>query len=237
MSTYVLVHGAWHGAWCWHRITARLEAAGHTVLVPDLAGLGRDTTPAKDVTLARWADDVAALLDAQTEPVVLVGHSRGGLVISEVAERRPDRIKALVYLTAFLLPDGVSLNDEAATHSDSLVGQNVIPNLADASVSVREDGLYETFYGECSAEDVALARTCLRPEPLAPLGTPVRVTAENFGRVRRIYIECLRDRAMTIGAQRAMQQVLPCSDVHVIDTDHSPFFSAPEQLTDILKSM
>ena len=71
MTTYVLVHGAWHGGWCWHRIVAGLEHASHRAIAPDLKSLGRDRTPPGEITLATWTDQIAALVQAQPEPVVL----------------------------------------------------------------------------------------------------------------------------------------------------------------------
>src|ERR1700682_3324645 len=122
MTTYVLVHGAWHGGWCWHRIVAKLRRASHRVFAPDLKSLGIDRTPPNDVTLELWTDQIAALARAQADPVVLVGHSRGGIVLSEVAERIPDQVRTLVYVTAFLLEDGRSLQDAAGDDPESLVG-------------------------------------------------------------------------------------------------------------------
>ena len=87
MSTYVLVHGAWHGAWCWHKIVARLEARGHTVVAPDMPGHGMDRTPIEQVTLEDIAARLTSIIDAQDEPVVLVGHSYGGTMISQAAVR------------------------------------------------------------------------------------------------------------------------------------------------------
>jgi pimeloyl-ACP methyl ester carboxylesterase len=109
MATFVLVHGAFHGGWCWYKIVPLLEAKGHRVLAPDLPGLGDDHTPLADLSLAAWTDSVAAKLHVLGTPVILVGHSRGGIVISEVAERVPEHVSALVYLTAFLVSDGESL--------------------------------------------------------------------------------------------------------------------------------
>ena len=108
MARFVLVHGAWHGGWCWERIAPLLGAAGHEVLAPDLPGMGADRTPFAADVLAQWADFVAGLVRGAAEPAVLVGHSRGGLVISEAAERAPDQIRVLVYLAALLLPVGTT---------------------------------------------------------------------------------------------------------------------------------
>lgn len=87
--TYLPIHGAWHGAWCWYKLMSRLERLGHTVIAPDLPSLGRDRTPVDRVSLPLWREFVCNILDTQTEPVILVGHSRGGIVISEAAEQRP----------------------------------------------------------------------------------------------------------------------------------------------------
>jgi pimeloyl-ACP methyl ester carboxylesterase len=230
MATYILIHGAWHGGWCWHRIVTQLERGSHRALAPDLLSLGRDRTLPGSVTLADWTHQISMLVDAAPEPVVLVGHSRGGIVLSEVAERRPDRIRTLVYVTAFLLENGRSLQQVAEVHPESLVGPNMMLDVSRGCVEFRDEAARETFYGECTDEDVALARALLVPEPLAPLGTPIRVTDASFGRVPRVYVECSRDRAMTLGMQREMQAALPCRAVFSLDTDHSPFLSRPDEL-------
>jgi pimeloyl-ACP methyl ester carboxylesterase len=221
MATYVLVHGAWHGAWCWHRLVARLRQDSHHVIAPDLLSLGRDFTPTRGITLASWAKQIAALVQSAAEPVVLVGHSRGGIVISEVAERIPERIRALVYVSAFLLDNGRSLSDAAAEDVESLVVP-VAMSFDDEHqcVSMREEAVRDAFYGECSDEHVVLAQSLLRPEPLLPLATPLHISAARFGSVARIYVECTLDRAITHAAQRRMQAALPCRERITLATDH-----------------
>jgi pimeloyl-ACP methyl ester carboxylesterase len=234
MSTFVLVHGSWHGAWCWYKLVPRLEKLGHTVIAPDLPSLGRDRTPVNRVSLATWRRHVCEVVDGVPGQVVLVGHSRGGIVISEVAEHRPERIQTLVYLCAFLLGDGQCLADVAASDASSLVAPNVVMSEDKASSVVRNEVLRDAFYGECSDDDVALARLCLQPEATIPLTTPLKLSPEKFGRVPRTYIECLRDRAIPIGLQRRMQANWPCERVLALDTDHSPFFSRPDELAGLL---
>jgi pimeloyl-ACP methyl ester carboxylesterase len=235
MATYILVHGAWHGGWCWHRIVARLRQASHRVIAPDLLSLGRDCTPTRTITLARWAEQIAALVQAAAEPVVLVGHSRGGIVLSEVAERIPERIRTLVYVSAFLLDNGRSLRDAAAEDTDSLVVPAAMTvNEEQLSASMREEAVRDIFYGQCSDEQVLLAQSLLRPEPLLPLATPVNISAARFGRVPRVYVECTLDRAITHAAQRRMQDAVPGSARITLETDHSPFFSRAEELAGVL---
>ena len=113
MSTFVLVHGAWHGSWCWKRVRKALQDQGHQVFTPTLTGIAeRSHLLSPTVNLDTHIDDVVNLIRwEELSDVVLCGHSYGGAVISGVADRIPDRIRSLVYLDAFLLEDGESLHD------------------------------------------------------------------------------------------------------------------------------
>ncbi|MEJ0037002.1 MAG: alpha/beta fold hydrolase [Gammaproteobacteria bacterium] len=237
MSTFILVHGSWHAAWCWYKLMPRLEKSGHTVLAPDLPSLGRDRTPVNRVSLATWRRRVCEVVDSVPGQVVLVGHSRGGIVISEVAEHRPERVQSLVYLCAFLLRDGECLTDVAGSDETSLVPPNMVMSEDKTSSVIRDEVLRDAFYGECPDDDFALARLCLQPEPTLPLTTPLKLTDANFGRVPRVYVECLRDRAIPIALQRRMHGATPCQRVLVLDTDHSPFFSRPDELAALLATV
>ncbi|MFQ5614542.1 MAG: alpha/beta fold hydrolase [Anaerolineae bacterium] len=237
MSTYVLIHGAWHGGWCWDKVVPLLEKEGHKVEAPDLPGHGKDKTPTSEVTLQAYADRVCQVVNAQSEPVILVGHSMGGLAITQAAENCPGNIKALVYLTAFLLQDGEFLLQYAQEDTEALVLPNLIMAEDESFATVRDEGIKPAFYADCSDEDVARAKSLLVPQSAAPFGTPVHTTAENFGRIPRVYIECLQDRAISPSIQKRMYTNLPCEKVISMDTSHSPFFSAPEELARHLLSV
>lgn len=234
MATYVLIHGAAHGGWCWKKVVPLLEAEGHRVLAPDLLGLGDDPTPIDTLNLDLWVDHVTALVSAQPEPVVLVGHSRGGIIVSAVTERVPDKVARAVYLTAFLLKDGQTIMDEAALDVDSVIPTNIVLNEAEGTWTIRKEVVVDGFYGDCSPEDLDFTFPRLRPEPIFSVFTPVRVTSERFGRVKRHYIECVNDNAITIAAQRRMQSAWPCDRVFALETSHSPFYSAPDQVAQCL---
>ena len=113
MATFVLVHGAWHGGWCWTRVRAALQARGHDVFAPTLTGVGeRSHLLSPQITLDTHIDDVVNLIQWEgLSNVVLCGHSYGGSVVSGVVDRVPDRIGALVYLDAFLLNDSECVHD------------------------------------------------------------------------------------------------------------------------------
>ncbi len=230
MGSFVLVHGAWHGSWCWEKVTPLLEAAGHTVDAVDLPGRGANPAEAAERTLEAYSRHVADRVEAAGGPVVLVGHSMGGMPITGAAELVPDRIAALVYVTAFLPNDGQALVQLADDDPEALVLPNLVVDEASGLCTVREGALRETFYGECSAGDATWAAAQLVPESLAAMAAPAHVTEDRAGSVRRIYVECVRDRAISIAKQRELWAARPCERVLTMETDHSPFLSAPQEL-------
>jgi pimeloyl-ACP methyl ester carboxylesterase len=123
MTTFVLVHGAWHGSWCWQRVRSSLQRLGHTVFTPTLTGVGeRAHLLAQDVDLRTHTLDVLNLIQWEELPdIVLCGHSYGGMVVTGVADRIPHRIRSLVYLDAFVPENGQSLVDFAPITEDQLV--------------------------------------------------------------------------------------------------------------------
>lgn len=189
MSTFVLVHGGWSGGWTWEKVFPLLEESGHKVEAPDLPGHGEDRTPIPEVSLQRYADRISEVLDAQLEPVVLVGHSSGGQAISQAAEQRPEKVKMLVYLAAYLLHDGESVFSVGENDTESLILPNLVMSEDGSSATIREEIIKEGLLHDCSDEDVERAKSRFVPQALAPLATPITVTEDNFGRVPRVYIE------------------------------------------------
>ena len=172
MSTFVLVHGAWHGSWCWKRVRQALQAQGHEAFTPTLTGVGeRSHLLGPHVNLDTHINDVIGLIQwEELSHVVLCGHSYGGCVISGVADRVSDRIDALVYLDAFVLENGQSLHDtlppgmtnaqlEAARQTD---GWKVPPIPAEAF--------------QVNAKDRDWVNRQCTPQPLATFQQPVRLT-------------------------------------------------------------
>ena len=237
MSTYILVHGAWHGAWCWQKLLPLLEARGHKVLTPDLPALGGDKTPIADVTFQSYVDRVCRCIDGETEPVILVGHSMSGMVITQAAEQRPQNVRVLVYLAAFLPQSGESLVQLAEQMDGSLIHPNMIFSADGSYVSLAGEISRQAFYADCAGEDADSALAQLVPQATAPLATPVRTTAENYGRVKRVYITCLLDQAIPPAYQKKMYLATPCEKVFSLNAGHSPFLSTPDELAQQLLSL
>ena len=234
MSHYLLIHGAWHGAWCWEPLMQRLRTAGHRVTAFDLPGAGDDYTPVAEVTLQSWIDRTVQVLEQCSEPVVLVGHSMGGMVIAGVAGARPDKIAALVYLCAFMPQVGESLFD-LATRPEGASTLAVQQATADGlCTTVPADNARVTFYGHCApaVTDAAVAR--LRPLPLATVMAALPAPLAEPRELRRVYVECTEDCAIPIALQRYMWGRDPAIEVRTLVSDHSPFASQPDTLAALL---
>lgn len=234
MATFVLVHGAAHGGWCWDRVVAALQAHGHRALAPDLPGAGDDPAEPGDVDLDDYAARVRATVEASGARVVLVGHSMGGVTLTRVAEEIPERLFCCVFLSAFMLRSG--------EHARSITLLEEDPEILRA-IEFAADGLVyrylpgpagELFYADCQPQDAQAALARLRPMPRVIAQTPVRWTRTRAGAVPRVYIECLRDRAIPLELQRAMQKLLPPAEVLQLDSGHSPFLAVPERLAELL---
>lgn len=236
MARFVLVAGAWHGAWCWELVVPMLEAMGHRAQPAELPGMGSDKTPLARLSLELWAQAVADVIDSDPEPVILVGHSRGGVVISQAAELASDRIRLNVYLTAIMMKDG-----ESGLDSSQLVPSDA---LRERHYKITDDGLAFNVipdlglsYGRSPPELVEKALAQMTPEPNFGLVTPLALSAERYGKVRRAYVECLGDETVVLALQRAMQAREPCEIVRAIDTDHCPHYSAPAQVAAVLDEL
>lgn len=237
MARFILVHGAAHGGWCWEKIVPLLQEKGHHVLAPDLPGAGDDHTLLGDITLPSYVQRILSLVDAEPEPVILVGHSMGGVTISEVAETRPEKLRCLVYICALMLPDGTHAREITGREPGSLLMRSLEFSQDGYSYTYKKSNVPTLFYNDCAPEDVFKALPRLRPMPRAISTTPVRVTPQNYGRVPRAYIECRRDQTITIELQHYMEKVQPPDRVITMGTGHSPFFSAPEELSEHLHAI
>jgi pimeloyl-ACP methyl ester carboxylesterase len=235
MARFVLVHGAFHGAWCWEPLVAELSGTyGHAVTTFDLPGAGDDETPVAEVTLDACAQRICDTLADEPEPVVLVGHSMGGVAITQAAARCPERIAQLIYVAAFLPADGQSLVDltKLPEGAGDMVQENMVVEGEPPVATMPEEAAREAFYGRCSPRQASWAIERLRPQPLAPFVTPVELDGGDEGPPRkpRAYVVSTEDRAIPTALQRRLVADNPDLDVVELEADHSPFLSATTDL-------
>jgi len=235
MSTFILVHGAWLDASCWTPVAERLRTAGHRVVAPDLPGHGADNTPLAGQTLDGYVERVLRDVERAGEPVILVGHSMAGVVISAVAERAPERVRHLVYVAAYLLGDGESIREQQ--DPESRVPAAMRPAADWSTVSLDPVQLPALFFHDVAPEVAAPWVAASSAEATAPLGTPVHVTEGRWGRVPRAYVHTRHDRAVTASLQERFLAARPCHPVWVMETGHAPFAAAPAILASHLTAL
>jgi len=237
MARFVLVHGAFSGAWIWGPLSDRLKTNGHSVDVFDLPGSGEDYTPAGGATLDAYAARLCEVLASSSEPSIVAGNSMGGIVATQGAARCPSQVRALVYVTAFLPRDGQSLLDltKLPEGSDDQVQANITiegdPPLATMPAAASRHALY----GSCTDDVAAWAIARQRPQPVAPFVTPVSIPAGSLDDMNRYYVVCTRDRAIPLALQRRMIAESVCADVVELDTDHTPHLSRTSELAEALQ--
>jgi pimeloyl-ACP methyl ester carboxylesterase len=234
MRTFILIHGSWHSAWNWHKVVPLLEAAGHRAIAIDLPGMGRDKTPIEKVNMHSTVMHICSIIDTIEGKVTLVGHSKNGIMISQAAEYRPDKIDRLVYLAAYLVPNGKTQREYSLMDTEGWLKPFVTMHPERNAHSLQPEIYKAGLYHDCDDDITALAKVLLSEEPVESGITPLKLTEENWGRVPRIYIECTEDRAVTPFIQRKMYSEIPCGKVYRLPCSHSPFFSRPKELVDIL---
>ena len=231
----VLVHGAWHGAWCFGALQAELDRRGIASLAIDLPGHGASPLPLTDFYGdAQCVADVLTSLQARgIDDVVLVGHSYGGAVITQAASKSPT-VSHLVYLAAFAPETGQSVMSQLLTfprHDTTLGGALIVG--ADGNSTSNPDLAKESFYGSCNDEVITASIARLSPQPM------VTMTQEVIGSPRdsisSTYVLCLQDQAVHPEHQKIMSQL--CDNVVTLDTDHSPFVSMVSETADVLEQI
>jgi pimeloyl-ACP methyl ester carboxylesterase len=210
-----------------------LEARGHRAVAIDLPGHGNDRTPFYRITLGRYAAAICRAASALGERVVAVGHSMGGFAISRAAASSPELFSSLVYLAAFVPSPGESMLGLALRDRDTLLHRSTFPG--PTHLYLWPARAKEMFYAGCSDADVAWATSRLRPDPLLPLLQ--RFPAQRELALPRAYIECILDKALSLPRQRAMYERFPFDRVVSMETDHSPFLSAPDLLAEHLDTL
>ena len=223
---FVLIHGAWHGGWCWEGVIKALEKAGHTAEGPTLPG----QNPGDDrsqVTFASYLDKIVETLRRQSHPVVLVGHSSAGFLLQSAAPLAPEKIERLIFLNAFILPEGKSQFDlvppEAAQGMTAAAGAS-----PDHSVPVIEEFVrHMLMAGEpVELQDALLSR--LTPQPLVLFTTQVTTAAFDRLSVPRAVVFCKGDASLPPGAFLGMAQGLGKFELVEVEGGHEALFTQPE---------
>jgi pimeloyl-ACP methyl ester carboxylesterase len=230
MTTVVLVAGAWHGAWCWDRVLPRLLASGVPTRTVELPGRGDDAGPPTD--LAGDVERVAEVLDAVAGPILLVGHSYGGAVITEAGAH--PAVSELVFIAGFPLTASESVqsaaSDEAARIDHGGRPQLSFTGSDESILTVDATASVAVFYADCDPETQRWASTRLGPQLKASLSQSPRLVA--WRDRPSTYAVCLQDNAVHPDLQRILAR--RCTRAVEWASGHSPFLSHPDWVVDLL---
>lgn len=232
-QTIVLVHGAWSDESAWDGVKPLLDEKRFNVITVNLPGHGNDATAFPLITLQSYVDTVKKAIGEQKN-VTLVGHSMAGIVISQVAEDMPGSINKLIYLAAYLPQNGQSLLDIAKKDAGSHVGKYLKIDEETASAAIDKEGAVDIFVADAPKSVQEKFAKGVKPDPLVPFITPVKLSAEHFGVIEKVYIYTTKDHAVSYPAQQAMVKNMEVKTEYTLESSHTPFFSMPDQLAAIL---
>jgi len=236
-KNYVIVPGAWSAPYAWANVKASLEKSGNTVIVVQLPCHGSDQTAPQNMSIDIYRDAVISAMNAVSGKVILVGHSLGGVVISEVAEKVPAKIEKLVYVAAFIPVSGQSMLDLAMTDGNSVTGGHLISSDG-ITIDVNPDYIIDGFIQDGTDEEKKLTLTNYRTEPFAPLTNKVTLTAANYGSVPKVYIKTLIDQTVSPDLQKRMLAATPEFEAtYKLNTSHSPFLVKPDSVAILLTNI
>ncbi len=232
--TVVLVHGAFEDASVWKETRTVLEARGFKTIAVDLPGRPSAGAVTTAPSLDLYRDTVLAAIRAEPRPVILVGHSFGGMTISNVAEAAPEKIQRLVYVAAYLPQDGQALTTLSQRDGESQAGKAFRIDAARGLASIAFEARAGLFCNDCAPAVAAALPAQMVDEPLAPLATPVKLTAARFGAVFKAYIHTNRDLVVSPALQATMVAATPVQRQLTLDTGHAPFLSNPRALANAI---
>lgn len=234
MKTFILIHGSWHSSWNWHKVIPILENKGHKAIAIDLPGMGRDKTPINEVKMQTTVEKICNLIDSIDGKLILVGHSKNGIMISQAAEYRPNKIEKLIYLAAYLIPNGKSQSEYSVQDIHGVLKPYVTRYPELNSHTLQSEIYKEDLYADCDDDIIELAKILLSHEPVESGTTVLHLTKENYESVPKYYIECTEDKAVIPFIQKKMYTEMLCEKVYSMRSSHSPFFSKPIELCEIL---
>jgi len=229
-ATFVLVHGAWHGDWCWKRLTPLLRAAGHEVFVPTLTGLGeRSHLLSPDVDLNTHIKDITAVLEYEDlQEVVLVGHSYGGMVIAGVAEKAGTRLAQLVYLDAFLPENGKALKDYTPANLDEAARTKGEGWRLPPQGSPRD-------FGVTNERDIAWMQSRLGDQPYKTFTQSIQLSTDKSKSLAQTFIQCSKAPFFAEAADRARRQGFRYREL--FSAGHDAMITQPKELAKLLRSL
>jgi pimeloyl-ACP methyl ester carboxylesterase len=228
-KTFVLVHGAWHGGWCWRRVADLLEAKGHKVFTPTLTGLGeRSHLMRADINLDTHIADVVNVFKWEDlSDVVLSGHSYGGWPISGALEQVSDRVSAVVYLDAFIPENGQKSLDTAS----EFARKGALEAIAKGEIS--RQGPPASAFHVVSEKDAAWVESKMTPQPIGVMLQPIKLTGALERVARKAYVRAPKYPQPFFDKYYQAKKADPSWRTYEVPCGHDVMVDLPERLVEI----
>ena len=247
---FILVHGAWHPKECWNKTVHLLHQMGYQAVAIQLKGLGKEATELGNVHLE---DHVATLVEACRElsvsprDITLMGHSYGGVVISQALEYVSELVDEAIYLSGIMLQHGESVMDVVSEHFEGSVIVEAMEMIKERyAIHLPRHSLIPGFFNACAVDDdscpsltkeINSLLPCITDHPLHTFFDTVSL-GENYRSVKKVYVECVQDRAIPLTMQRLMhEREASVYRVFTLNSDHSPYITDPFALMIVLAKL
>lgn len=236
MSNLLLIHGAWGGAWEFEETIAGLKRQGHQAYAVDLPGHGESNEPISEVTMAAYVQRVVEAADAIDGKIVLVGHSLGGAIITQVAERIPHKIERLVFVAAILPRNGQTSMELMSSDEDGGLLPRLVFSDDESYATVDDETVKAVLLNDVEEPDrlAAFLPHFRMKQATEPFMAAAQVTDEAFGSVPKTYIRASRDKVLSPALQDRMISGWEIEQIITLESGHFPLMSIPERLVDAL---
>jgi pimeloyl-ACP methyl ester carboxylesterase len=233
--TLILVHGALFTSSSWIAVQSYLQENGYNVVTMDVPGRADDGEISYFVTLSKAVDKLCKVVSAQSEPVVLVGHSQGGAIITQALDRCADKIKALVYVAAVAPLNGEAVFDALSQEDNDNFGQCATLDKMNDVYNINYNGpIREMFMADASPEQVKWSINNMVPEPSRIGDATLYYPEKIFRAMPKYYIETTNDKIISLATQKKIEANIKPDKVYSIISSHSPFLTHPRWLSTYL---
>lgn len=233
-KTFVLIHGAWHGAWSWEKIKPAIESKGHRVIAVDLPGHGKNKDISDTPSLEQYVNHVINLIAGINEKIILVGHSMSGILISKIADIIPHKIEKLIYVCAYLLKDGESILSNLKNDADSkLLEALEFINDGQNAVLSREN-VRKIVYNKSDEKSLESSMSRFVAQSTQPFYEELSINGNEIRHIPKEFVLCKHDNVLSFSMQQRMVNEHNIADVTELESDHVPFYSVPDELSEIL---
>ena len=238
MKHFILIHGAWEESRIWDEVTPVLEAQGHTVTALDLPGHGTNHQPISEVSMASYVRYLVDTIESFDHPVVLVGHSMAGSVISQVAEQIPVRIERPIYVAAFLIEDGSSVLEAMQSDEEGQLLPRIVFSADQSYATVPEKALLEVGFHDVNERTIRrVLPRMIEKQATEPFMAKVALSQLNFGSVPKSYVRTTIDRVTSPLLQDRLIANWQVDQVINLESGHFPAFSLPKELAESLAEL